>query len=314
MAIVTNTLLTGLRTGFRAEFEKAKSKAPSDWQKIATPVPSTAASNTYGWLGQYPKLSEWVGDRSVKSMKEHAYAITNKLYEGTVGVKRTDIEDDALGVYTPLVQELGYGAATHPDELIFALLAAGRTTNCYDGQYFFDTDHPVYPNVDGTGSVTTASNLLRPAAQSGTITDGTAWYLLDTSRPLKPFIFQERSKPELESVVDTKNDHVFMKDQYLYGVRYRCNAGFGFWQQAICSTKPLNADNFKEALNTLQSFKADGGRPLGLGRAGKAGLMLVVPQSLYSDALDVVGVQLLSGGGTNKWFDAATVLNSPWVG
>lgn len=313
MAIVTNSLLAGLRTGFRAEFEKAKSKAPSDWHKVATLVPSTAASNTYGWLGQYPKLAEWTGDRAIKSMKEHGYAVTNKLYEGTVGVKRTDIEDDVLGTYTPLVQEMAYGAATHPDELVFALLAAGRKTNCYDGQYFFDTDHPVYPAVDGTGDASTVANLLRPEAVSGTITDGTAWYLLDVSRPLKPLIFQERTKAELEAVTDTKNDHVFMKDQYLYGVRYRCNAGFGFWQQAVCSTKALNADNFEEALTTMQSFKADGGRPLGLGRGGKDGLALVVPASLYADALDVVGVQLNANGGTNKWFGAATVLNSPWV-
>lgn len=308
MALVTDSLLQSLRTGFRSEFEKAKSQAPSDWAKVATLVPSSAASNTYGWLGQYPKLREWMGDRAIKDIKEHGYSVTNKLYEATVGIKRTDIEDDSLGTYSPLFQEMGYAAATHPDEIIFSLLATGRATNCYDGQFFFDTDHPVFPNVDGTGEAATVSNLLAPADNPGA-----AWYLLDVSRPLKPLIFQERTKAEITAVTDSKNDHVFTKDEYLYGIRYRCNCGFGFWQQAICSTKPLTATSFEEALVTMQSFKANGGRPLGLGRGGKSGLMLVVPQSLYSAALDVVGVQLLSGGGTNKWYDAATVLNSPWV-
>ncbi|WP_297892985.1 Mu-like prophage major head subunit gpT family protein [uncultured Desulfovibrio sp.] len=309
MAIVTSSLLASLRVGFSKIFEDAKSKAPSLWQLAATLVPSTAKSTTYGWLGQYPKLREWVGVRVVQSMQEHGYSIVNKLYEATVGVARTDVEDDNLGIYTPLLAEMGYAAATHPDELAFSLLGKGTSTLCFDGQYFFDTDHPVYPNVDGTGAVATVSNLIDPAAGE----PGTPWYLLDVSRPLKPLIFQERTKPELQSMTDPKQDHVFTLDEYLFGTRYRCNAGFGFWQQAICCRDTLNAANFGKALTRMQDYKADGGRPLGLGRGGKAGTLLVVPASLNSAALDVVNVQLINGGESNKWFDAATVVNCPWL-
>lgn len=313
MALVTQDVLNALRTGFRAEFEQAKSKAVNYWPTVATLVSSSSKSNTYGWLGQYPKLREWVGDRSVKSIAEYEYAITNKKYEATVGVKRDDFEDDNLGVYTPLIQEMGYATATHPDELVFSLLGKGRETACYDKKMFFAEDHPVYSRVDATGDAVSVSNLLRPAAESGTVTDKTPWYLLDVSRPLKPLIFQERTKPELQAITDPKQDHVFTKDEYLYGVRYRCNAGFGFWQQAICCTDDLNVDNFELALLTLQSFAADGGRPLGLGRGGKAGLQLVVPPALFSAAKDVVDVQLIKGGETNKWHDAATIINCPWL-
>ena len=79
-----------------------------------------------------------------------------------MGVTRTAIEDDQLGIYTPLFEEMGYGAATHPDELVFGLLKNGHTTNCFDGQSFFDTDHPVYAEVDGTGAVSLVSNNLVP--------------------------------------------------------------------------------------------------------------------------------------------------------
>ena len=309
MAIVTAPLLASMRVGFSKTFEDAKAKAPSQWALAATHVPSTAKSTTYGWLGQYPKLREWVGPRTVKSMQEHGYSITNKLYEGTVGVQRTDIEDDNLGVYTPLLAEMGYAAATHPDELVFGLLGKGTTTLCYDGQNFFDTDHPVYPQVDGTGDAVTVSNLIDPAAGD----PGLAWYILDASRPLKPLIFQERTKPELLAVTDPKQDHVFTQDEYLYGVRYRCNAGFGFWQQAVCCRDTLNAANFGKALALMQGYKADGGRPLALGRGGKSGTLLVVPSSLYSAALDVVGVQLINGGESNKYYDAATIINCAWL-
>ncbi|WP_165076977.1 MULTISPECIES: Mu-like prophage major head subunit gpT family protein [unclassified Desulfovibrio] len=316
MAIVNNALVSALRPGFSAAFARGKAKAPSQWQLIATRMASANKSTTYGWLGQFPKLSEWVGSRSVKNMAEHGYSIVNNLYEGTVGVKRTDIEDDNLGIYTPLFEEMGYATATHPDELVFALLGKGVSTECYDGQNFFDTDHPVYPDVDGTtGTPETVSNLIDPApAKEGeSATPLTPWYLLDVSRPLKPLIFQERTAPEMTSQTDARTDNVFMADEYRYGVRYRCNAGFGFWQQAICVRDSLNQANFLKARTLMQSFRADGGRPLGLGRGGKAGTLLVVPASLEADAIKLVDLQLINGGESNPCYNMATIVNCAWL-
>lgn len=335
MAIVNNALISALRPGFSAAFARGKAKAPSQWQLIATKMASANKSTTYGWLGQFPKLSEWVGQRSVKNMAEHGYSIVNNLYEGTVGVKRTDIEDDNLGIYTPLFEEMGYATATHPDELVFALLGKGVSTACYDGQNFFDTDHPVYPNTDGTGTPETVSNLIdaeaTPALQSeegdeekegegqqaatpaAPAEAPTPWYLLDVSRPLKPLIFQERTAPELTSQTDARTDNVFMADEYRYGVRYRCNAGFGFWQQAVCVRDALNQANFLKARALMQSFRADGGRPLGLGRGGKAGTLLVVPASLEADAIKVVDLQLINGGESNPCYNMATIVNCAWL-
>jgi phage major head subunit gpT-like protein len=64
----------------------------------------------------------------------------------------------------------------------------------------------------------------------------TAWYLVDASRAIKPLIFQERKKPEFTSLIDAKDENVFMRGSYLYGVDNRCNAGFGLWQMAYGST------------------------------------------------------------------------------
>lgn len=308
MAIVTSLLLNSLRVGFSKSFEDAKSKAPTQWAAVATHVPSSKASNTYGWLGQFPKLNEWVGDRSLKDIKEYGYAVTNKLFESTVLVPRTAIEDDELGTYTPLFAEMGYAAATHPDEIIFSLLGNGTTALCYDGKPFFAVDHPVYPNVDGTGSVTHVSNLLAPSSNAGT-----PWYLLDVSRPLKPFIFQERTLPELKVITNADNETVFMKDQMPYGIRYRCNGGYGFWQQAVCSTEPLNIAAFEKAITTMQVFKADGGRPMGIGYGGETGTLLVVPSTLQAAAKQVVSAEKNESGASNIWYRAATVCVSPWL-
>ena len=158
-----------------------------------------------------------------------------------------------------------------------------------------------------------ASNLLRPAAVESVVTDKTAWYLLDVSRPLKPFIFQERTTPELQVITNPDNDTVFMKDKIPYGIRYRCNGGYGFWQQAVCCTDDLTADNFELALATMQGFKADGGRPLGLGFGGKAGTLLVVPPTLQADARKILVAERDDMGASNIWFDAATIVVSPWL-
>lgn len=300
MAIITPALLSGLRTGFSKAFQDALAATPTDWEKVATRVPSSSASNTYAWLGQFPALREWVGDRVLKDMAAQAYQVQNKLYEGTVAVKRTDIEDDNVGVYTPLFAEMGRAAKAHADQLVFALLAAGETTTCYDGQNFFDTDHPVYPNVDGTGTATLVSNL-----QAGT---GPAWYLLDTSRALKPLIFQERTTPELDALTSTQDEMVFMSDTYRYGVRYRCNAGFGFWQLAYKSKAALDAGNFNAAMAAMMQAKADGGRPLGVKPT-----TLVVPPSLRADAMALIEAQLTTGGVSNPNYKAVEVIVSPWL-
>lgn len=300
MAIITPQLLTALRTGFSKAFQDALTSTPTDWEKVASRIQSSSSSNTYGWLGQFPALREWVGDRVFKDMAAKGYAISNKLYEASVAVKRTDIEDDNVGIYAPLFAEMGRAAASHADQLVFGLLAAGETTLCYDGQFFFDTDHPVYPNVDGTGTAQQVANVV-----SGT---NPAWYLLDCSRALKPIIFQERTRPELESITTTNNETVFLTDQYLYGIRYRCSVGFGFWQMAYKSRAELNADNFNSAYAAMMNFKADGGRPLGIRPTH-----LVVPPSLRAAALALIETQITYNGAGNPNYRAVEVIVSPWV-
>lgn len=302
MAIITPALITSLRTGYSQAFQDALAATPTDWANVATRVPSSSTSNTYGWLGQFPKLREWAGDRVVKDMAASGYQITNKLYEGTVGVKRTDIEDDNVGIYTPLFAEMGRGAAAHPDGLVFGLLAAGESALCYDGQNFFDVDHPIYPNVDGTGTPALASNY-----DNGGASPGAPWYLLDCSRALKPLIFQERTAPELETLNSTQDEAVFVKDLYRFGIRYRCNAGFGFWQLAYKSKAALTAANFNAAWAAMASRPADGGRPLGVRPTH-----LVVPPTLRADALALIESQQIAGS-SNPNYKAVQVIVSPWV-
>ncbi|MDR3249395.1 MAG: Mu-like prophage major head subunit gpT family protein [Treponema sp.] len=303
--IITNATLQALRTMVRGEFatQMAVQGANSLHQALATVINSTTAQNTYGWLGQFPQMREWIGDRVIKNIKEASYTIVNRLFESTLGVKRTDIEDDNLGIYRPLIAAMVKESLDFLDRNISSLLSGGFANLCYDGQNFFDVDHPVYPNTDGTGAAVLASNVVGSVSATGA-----PWFLLSLTGALKPLILQQRSAPEMDEITDTKNDTVFIKDQYLYGIRYRGNFGYGFWQQAVASKAALTVDNYQAARLAMQTFKRDGGDPLGVRPTH-----LVVDPTNEAAGRALLEMQFNAAGGSNPNFHTAGLIVSPWL-
>lgn len=55
----------------------------------------------------------------------------------------------------------------------------------------------------------------------------TSWYLACTTRTVKPFVFQNRLPAEFSWLNKPEDENVFMRDEYLYGVRARGAAGYG---------------------------------------------------------------------------------------
>jgi phage major head subunit gpT-like protein len=227
--IINRANLDAVRTGFSTAFKAGLGMSASQYGLVSTTVPSSTKQQDYGWLGKIPRVREWIGARAVQNLMEHSYSIREKKFELTIGVDRDDIETDNIGVYTPLFQEMGASTGAHWDELVFALLAAGFTTNCYDGQFYFDTDHPV---LDADGAPTTVSNFGGGA--------GTAWYLADLSRPVKPIILQKRKDFTFVAKDKETDDNVFDQNEFVYGSDARANVGFGFWQYAYASKDTLS--------------------------------------------------------------------------
>lgn len=295
---INSTTLRSAYVGFNAAFQAGIAEAAAMYGRIATTVPSSTRSQEYGWLGKFPGFREWVGDRVVNGLAKHGYTLTNKSYENTIGVDRDDIEDDNLGIYTPMFRDFGQTAVTFPDTLVWSLLKNGFSETCYDGQYFFDTDHPV---LNDKGVAVSVAN-----TDGGS---GTPWFLIDDSRPLKPLIFQERKKFTNLVRMDKEDDEaVFTKKEFRYGLDGRCAVGFGFWQTAWGSKQTLNATNYEVGRVALASMKGDYGRPLAVKPK-----LLIVPPTLEGAALEIVGNPLTSTGGTNKWFKTAEVLVVPWL-
>lgn len=290
--IINQNSLTGIYKSFKTIFNQAFDGAPSQWPLVAMEVPSEGRSVDYKWFNTFPMLREWIGDRLLKDLSGFGYEIVNKDYEATIEVDRNDIEDDQVGVYSSMVQGLAFAAKQHPDLLVFALLNAGFTTSCFDGQYFFDTDHLVGgANVSNTGGGA-----------------GTAWFLLDLSRPIKPIILQIRKRPEFVAMDRPDDENVFMRKKYRYGVDDRKNVGYGLWQLAYGSKATLDATNYAAARAAMMAFKNDEGAPLGIRPTH-----LVVPPTLESAARTLISVMTTAAGVANPWYQTAELVVVPWL-
>ena len=87
MAIITSAVLNAIRTGFRKNFEDGKTRGMPMFNAVATVVPSSTKSNTYGWLGQWPGFSEWVGDQTISGLKANL-GLEGVLTNGTNHLER----------------------------------------------------------------------------------------------------------------------------------------------------------------------------------------------------------------------------------
>ncbi|NLT24762.1 MAG: hypothetical protein GXX82_17090 [Syntrophorhabdus sp.] len=290
--IINQAALSGIYKTFSTIFNQALEVAKSQVELVAMRVPSTGRSVDYKWLGTFPNMHEWLGDRVIKDLSGFHYELLNKAYESTIEVDRDDIMDDQIGVYTPMIQGLAQAAKIHPDILAFALLAAGFNTKCFDGQYFFDTDHEVAgASVSNTGGGS-----------------GTGWYLMDLSRPIKPIILQMRKAPEFVAMDKPDDENAFMRKKYRYGVDDRKNVGYGLWQLAYGSMQTLDTTAYAAARAAMMSFTNDEGAPLGI-----MPTHLVVPPTLESAGRTVLEAEKNANGSSNVWYHTAELVVVPWL-
>ncbi|SEE00594.1 Mu-like prophage major head subunit gpT family protein [Pseudomonas anguilliseptica] len=297
--LINKESLQSVFTELHTAFNNAFQTAPTTWDKIAMKIPSNSGSNFYGWLSAFPKMRPWIGAKHVQNLTASDYEIPNNDFEATIEVERKHIEDDQHGMYMPQAQMAGYSAAQLPDEMVFEAVNQSFSKECYDGKYFFDTEHEVAGQPVSNKGTSPLSNTSLAAAQAGfgaarasmravkdedgrslnvtptvllvgtaledvarmlltseKLADGsqnpykgaaelvidariesqTAWFLLDTSKPIRPFIYQERKAPEFVAQVSPQSESVFSLKAYKFGAEARVASGYGFWQLAYGST------------------------------------------------------------------------------
>lgn len=141
--VINAANLRAAQVAFKALFLETLTAQTNVHEKLAMVVQSASPEETYSWLKALPRLREWVGPRVIHGLEAAGFTIRKKDWEATIAVTRDEVQFDKLNLVRPRIMELARSGAAHYIELLVELLAGGFATSCWDGQYFFDTDHPV---------------------------------------------------------------------------------------------------------------------------------------------------------------------------
>jgi phage major head subunit gpT-like protein len=154
---ITKAAIKVLQTGFSQLYRTGWNNSEPKLQALSTTIPSSTRTNTYGWMARLLKMRKWDGPRVIQNLNTHAFVVENEPYELTVGVEKRDIQDDQLGIYNPIFEELGRQSRKWPDQVLKTALQAGTTGIGFDGQAFFAATHPLNPAGNQSNNFTTTA-------------------------------------------------------------------------------------------------------------------------------------------------------------
>ena len=87
-------------------------------------------------------MLESTGELRPMTPNDYSFAIVNKDWDVSQQFSRIDIsKGKATGMIAALVSDMVGETIMQPWRNLLTTLEAGNSTACYDGQYFFDTDH-----------------------------------------------------------------------------------------------------------------------------------------------------------------------------
>jgi phage major head subunit gpT-like protein len=142
---LVNPKVVELVTAFQARYRDAlQAKVDPWWKTVSGFSPTDAMLLKFPIrLGSMPGFREWVGDRDGKNIDVTSFFIESKPWERTIDVPLDVALSGQYAAYLNEVDDLRVAAMIHPNRIIAGLLANGDAVDCWDGQGFFDTGHPV---------------------------------------------------------------------------------------------------------------------------------------------------------------------------
>lgn len=123
--------------------------------RIGLMVPSNQEIERYNWIGSAPHMSTWEGPAKFHRLPNYGGGLRNVEFLAGIEIQKADLRRDKTGQIRQRVSDLGGVAATHWEELDSTLILNGETdgggtietglvdltSQAFDGQAFFDTDH-----------------------------------------------------------------------------------------------------------------------------------------------------------------------------
>lgn len=170
MAVVPGDLATQWSTLFETLFLQefnttlAVERARLDALVMEIPLGDHMGNQVHlDWLGAAPQLQEWVDEKKAAGLGKFTWDIVVKRYQASMEVDLDAFRDARFNLYEYRLREMAQNGGRLRYQLISDLIAAGAAQTCYDGQFFFDTDHSEGDSGTQsnklTGSGTTQSNI-----------------------------------------------------------------------------------------------------------------------------------------------------------
>jgi phage major head subunit gpT-like protein len=150
-----------LFTGYNAQFQQAFQTTEQYWKMFATRMPSGTETELYHWVAQLPGMEEVTGPAHKNNVPLRDYTLTNKVFKSRIALDKWKVKNDTHGAFAQTAYAFGESVARWPDEQLAAAVEAATAAVCYDGQYFFDTDHPY--SLDDSALGTYSNNLVGAA-------------------------------------------------------------------------------------------------------------------------------------------------------
>jgi phage major head subunit gpT-like protein len=182
--LITPSGLNPFFQNLRMDFQSSLVSQVTFWDKVATKIVSTSEQTVYGWMDYVPQLRLWLGERYVKNLVARTQTVVNNLYEATLEIPRTKLEDDQFGLYSMHAQMLGREAAIWPDRQIATTIIGAGTGNSYDGVPFFSASHPTDPSGSVAGTQSNLFGLALTAANFQTVRATMRAYLGRDNQPI----------------------------------------------------------------------------------------------------------------------------------
>lgn len=151
-------------------YERLETQVQASWiDQVSNYFQSDQPIETYPWLSQVPQLREWIGSRQAKGFTGNGIEIKNRHFEATIEILLRDLRRDKTGQIRTRINEFSDRGISHFASLLSTLLVNGASSVCYDGQYFFDTDHSEGASGSQSNSISVDISTL-PVSVHGSVT------------------------------------------------------------------------------------------------------------------------------------------------
>lgn len=136
---------------FQEGVQALRSGVDTTWEQKAEKIPTPGTEvAVFGFLTEMPLFKKWTGERTTKRLKTGSYSIRNEDYEYSYSIGKNDVKYDKFGLLAQHPRGGGLAQTRFYDDEVNTAQANGSSSTCFDGQYFYDTDHP--EGLDGSGS------------------------------------------------------------------------------------------------------------------------------------------------------------------